>query len=328
MTIDETCAPAGTDPSFVIGHSSSRDARTWIEISGPVKGEAADAIADALLEAGALAVDVADLNAESDAEQPIFGEPGMPLSQRWADSRIAALFDSNVATEDIEALWQALRDGVAGEASALGPHEFRVVPETDWVRATQAQFEPIQITPRLWIVPTWCELPDAAAINLRVDPGLAFGTGTHPTTRLCLQWLSDLQLTGLSVLDYGCGSGILAMAASALGAAEVVGVDIDPQAVETARLNTVANGLAASYAVSDAEINRQFDVVVANILAGPLTVLAPAICAHVKPGGQLALAGILPPQIDRITAAYAPWIALTVTAQRDGWVRMSGTRTP
>jgi len=188
------------------------DLTTWIEISGPVKGDAADAIADALLEAGALAVDVADLNAESDAEQPIFGEPGMPLSQRWADSRIAALFDSNVATEDIEALWQTLRDGVDGEASALGPHEFRIVPETDWVRATQAQFEPIQITPRLWIVPTWCELPDPSAINLRVDPGLAFGTGTHPTTRLCLQWLSDLPLARRSVLDYGCGSGILAMA--------------------------------------------------------------------------------------------------------------------
>lgn len=304
------------------------DLTTWIEISGPVKGDAADAIADALLEAGALAVDVADLNAESDAEQPIFGEPGMPLSQRWADSRIAALFDSNVATEDIEALWQTLRDGVDGDASALGPHEFRIVPETDWVRATQAQFEPIQITPRLWIVPTWCELPDPSAINLRVDPGLAFGTGTHPTTRLCLQWLSDLPLARRSVLDYGCGSGILAMAASALGAAEVVGVDIDPQAVETARLNTTANGLTASYAVSDAEINRQFDIVVANILAGPLTVLAPAICAHVKAGGQLALAGILPPQIDRITDAYAPWIAMTVTAERDGWVRMSGTRAP
>ncbi len=326
MTRDETPASGETDPSLVIGRSSSRDARTWIEISGQVKGEAADAIADALLEAGALAVDVADLHAESDAEQPIFGEPGMPLSQRWADSRIAALFDSAVATEDIEALWQALRDGSDGEGNALGPHEFRVVPETDWVRATQAQFEPIQITPRLWIVPTWCELPDPAAINLRVDPGLAFGTGTHPTTRLCLEWLSALPLAGCSVLDYGCGSGILAMAASALGAADVSGVDIDPQAVATARLNTEANGLRASYAVSDTRLDRQFDVVVANILAGPLAVLAPAICAHVKAGGQLALAGILPPQIERIRDAYAPWIAMTVSAERDGWVRMSGTR--
>ena len=295
----------------------------WIEISGPVKGAAADAIADALLEAGALAVDVADLNAESDAEQPIFGEPGMALTQRWADSRIAALFEGDAATDALEILWNSLR---AESTDNLGPHEFRVVPETDWVRATQAQFEPIEITPNLWIVPTWCEPPNPAAINLRVDPGLAFGTGTHPTTRLCLQWLSDLPPGGKTVLDYGCGSGILAMAASALGAASVFGVDIDPQAVDTARHNTAANGLQVSYAVSDRELHMQYDVVVANILAGPLTVLAPAICAHVKAGGRLALAGILAPQIERIQAAYAPWIEMTVTAERDGWVRMTGTR--
>ena len=298
-------------------------ATTWLEIAGPVKGEAADAIADALLEAGALAVDVADLNAESDAEQPIFGEPGMALNQRWADSRIAALFESTVTTDQLDALWKTLR---AESGESLGPHEFRVVPETDWVRATQAQFEPIEITPNLWIVPTWCEPPKPAAINLRVDPGLAFGTGTHPTTRLCLQWLSDLPLAGKTVLDYGCGSGILAMAAAALGAAYVFGVDIDPQAVETARFNTEANGLQVTYAVSDRELDEQYDVVVANILAGPLTVLAPAICAHVKAGGQLALAGILAPQIERIQTAYAPWIAMTVTAEREGWVRMTGIR--
>ncbi len=296
---------------------------TWLEISGPVKGDAADAIADALLEAGALAVDVADLNAESDAEQPIFGEPGMALSQRWADSRIAALFESRATTDELDALWNSLR-GETGDS--LGPHEFRVVPETDWVRATQAQFEPIEITPKLWIVPTWCEPPDPAAINLRVDPGLAFGTGTHPTTRLCLQWLADLSLMGKTVLDYGCGSGILAMAASALGASEVLGVDIDPQAVETARLNTEANQLTVAYATSDDELHALYDVVVANILAGPLTVLAPAICNHVKSGGSLALAGILTPQIERIQTAYSPWIKLTVSAERDGWVRMSGTR--
>jgi ribosomal protein L11 methyltransferase len=298
-------------------------AQSWIEISGPVKGEAADAIADALLEAGALAVDVADLNAESDAEQPIFGEPGMPLNARWADSRIAALFEGDAATDELEALWNELR---AQAGDNLGPHEFRVVPETDWVRATQAQFEPIEITPNLWIVPTWCEPPKPTAINLRVDPGMAFGTGTHPTTRLCLQWLSEIGLNGKSVLDYGCGSGILAMAASALGAGSVYGVDIDPQAVETARLNTRENGLSAAYAVSDRELNQQFDVVVANILAGPLTVLAPAICAHVKAGGQLALAGILTPQIERIQQAYAPWIVTNVSAEREGWVRMTGTR--
>jgi ribosomal protein L11 methyltransferase len=296
---------------------------TWIEISGPVKGEAADAIADALLEAGALAVDVADLHAESDAEQPIFGEPGMALSQRWSDSRIAALFEGDASPDELEALWNSLR---AEATDSLGVHEFRVVPETDWVRATQAQFEPIEITPKLWIVPTWCEPPNPAVINLRVDPGLAFGTGTHPTTRLCLQWLSGLDLVGRKVLDYGCGSGILAMAAAALGATDVLGVDIDPQAVATARDNTGANNLAVRYAVSDDAFTDQCDIVVANILAGPLTVLAPAICAHVKSGGQLALAGILTPQIERIQNAYAPWIAMTVSAERDGWVLMTGTR--
>jgi ribosomal protein L11 methyltransferase len=296
---------------------------SWIEISGPVKGEAADAIADALMESGALAVDVADLHAESDAEQPIFGEPGMALDQRWADSRIAALFDSDIATDDIEAIWSALRQQAGG---ALGPHEFRVVPETDWVRATQAQFEPIEITPALWIVPTWCEPPNKSAINLRVDPGLAFGTGTHPTTRLCLQWLTQQSLAGKTVLDYGCGSGILAMAASALGAADVLGVDIDPQAIETSRLNTTANALNVRYSVSSNATDGQFDVVVANILAGPLTVLAPAIASHVKVGGSLAMAGILSPQIDRIGEAYAPWLKVRVIAEREGWVLMSGIR--
>jgi ribosomal protein L11 methyltransferase len=296
---------------------------SWIEISGPVKGEAADAIADALMESGALAVDVADLNAESESEQPIFGEPGMALDQRWTDSRIAALFDSEVATDAIETIWRTLR---ASAGDALGPHEFRIVPETDWVRATQAQFEPIEITPTLWIVPTWCVPPNANAINLRVDPGLAFGTGTHPTTRLCLQWLTQQSLGGKSVLDYGCGSGILAMAASALGAVDVLGVDIDPQAIETSTANTRANALNARYSVSSDAMHEQFDIVVANILAGPLTVLAPAIANHIRSGGALVMAGILAPQVDRVASAYAPWLKVSVIAEREGWVLMGGTR--
>jgi ribosomal protein L11 methyltransferase len=298
-------------------------AKHWIEISGAVKGDVADAIADALLESGALAVDVADLHAESDAEQPIFGEPGMALDVRWADSRIAALFENTATTESLDALWNRLKNEFP---NALGIHEFRVVPETDWVRATQAQFEPIEITSNLWIVPTWCEPPSPNAINLRIDPGLAFGTGTHPTTRLCLEWLASLPLAGKTVLDYGCGSGILAMAAAALGAHEVFGVDIDPHAIEAAEHNTKANELRVRYTTSSNAVRGEYDVVVANILAGPLTVLAPAICAHVKLGGALALAGILPPQVERIREAYAPWIALEVSAERDGWVRMNGLR--
>jgi ribosomal protein L11 methyltransferase len=296
---------------------------SWIEISGAVKGEFADAIADSLLESGALAVDVADLHAESDDEQPIFGEPGMSLAARWADSRIAALFDNDVSTDALDLLWNTLRDEFP---NALGVHEFRVVPETDWVRATQAQFDPIEITPALWIVPTWCEPPNKLAINLRIDPGLAFGTGAHPTTRLCLEWLSRTPLSECSVLDYGCGSGILAMAASALGASDVLGVDIDPQAVETAKLNAEVNAVRVSYATSSTALDGEYDIVVANILAGPLTVLAPAIATHVRRGGALALAGILTPQIERIQIAYAPWIALSVERERDGWVLMTGRR--
>ncbi len=296
---------------------------SWIEISGAVKGELADHIADSLMDAGALAVDVADLHAESDDEQPMFGEPGMRLDRRWADSRIAALFDREVSTDNLETLWLALREQ---HPDAIGAHEFRVVPETDWVRATQAQFDPIEITPALWIVPTWCEPPAPQAINLRIDPGLAFGTGTHPTTRLCLEWLTRQSLGSATVLDYGCGSGILAMAAKALGAPEVFGVDIDPQAISTARLNSEANGYSVHYATSDDAIPGHYDVVVANILAGPLTVLAPAIASHLKSGGRLALAGILTPQVERIREAYAPWLKLDVERERDGWVLMTGQR--
>lgn len=297
----------------------------WLEVSSAVKGDTADAIADALLERGALAVDVADLHAESDAEQPIFGEPGMALDQRWADSRIAALFDGDIETDTLDQLWTELREAFP---DSLGIHEFRVVAETDWVRATQAQFDPIEISSSLWIVPTWCTPPNPAAINLRVDPGLAFGTGTHPTTRLCLEWLTRQSLTDARVLDYGCGSGILAMAAKALGAKEVFGVDIDPQAIETAKLNATLNGVLVNYSVSSTPLSDQFEVVVANILAGPLTVLAPAISNHVKVGGSLALAGILAPQVERIREAYAPWFALKVEQDRDGWALMTGRRNP
>ncbi len=300
-------------------------ANAWIEISGAVKGDIADALADRLMEAGALAVDVADLNAESDAEEPIFGEPGMALTVRWADSRIAALFERDVSTDDLDTLWLALREQYP---QSMGVHEFRIVPETDWVRATQAQFDPIEITPTLWIVPTWCDPPKPTAINLRIDPGLAFGTGTHPTTRLCLEWLSRQSLHDATVLDYGCGSGILAMAAAALGARHTFGVDIDPQAIATARLNTEANGYRVGYSTSSETVAGEYDVVVANILAGPLTMLAPAIATHVRRGGKLALAGILAPQIERITGAYAPWFDLFVERERDGWVLMTGVRKP
>jgi len=307
-------------------HPTAQPRGRWIEIAGGVRGERADWLAERLLEAGALAVDIADANADAVTEQPLFGEPGAEVEERWQVSRVAALFDALIEPDDLVELWQSLQDSAAGSTAP----ELRLVAETDWVRATQAQFAPIRVSDRLWIVPSWCDPPDPAAINLSIDPGLAFGSGTHATTGLCLEWLCRQPLRQARVLDYGTGSGVLALAARALGASRVHGVDIDPQAVETAQRNAVINGLVAeslTFAGADEPVPGEWDVVVANILAGPLTVLAPALCQLVAVGGSIALSGILEAQIDRIRSAYAPWIDLRVAAQRDGWVLMTGCRT-
>ena len=222
--------------------------------------------------------------------------------------------------------------GVLGEAAqAIGlpdvpAYTVEAVAEQNWVQLTQSQFDPIRVSERLWIVPSWHESPDPAAINLILDPGMAFGTGSHPTTRLCLEWLERHVTAGCSVLDYGCGSGILAIAAARLGAGPVAGVDIDPQAVEAARANAERNGVAALFADSAEPVAGEYDVVVANILSNPLRVLAPAICAHVRPGGRLALSGILREQVDEIIAIYAQWIPLQVADTREDCVCLSGIR--
>jgi len=206
------------------------------------------------------------------------------------------------------------------------PYCCETIAEQNWVQITQAQFEPIRISERLWIVPSWHEPPDPKAIALVLDPGMAFGTGSHPTTRLCLEWLEHAVSPGVSVLDYGCGSGILAIAAARFGAAEVLGVDIDAQAVAVARSNAERNGVRAHFADSANTLQGQFDIVVANILSNPLKALAPALCAHVRPGGRLALSGILVEQTDELIAAYAPWLPLTVDAECEGWVCLSGIK--
>jgi ribosomal protein L11 methyltransferase len=200
------------------------------------------------------------------------------------------------------------------------------VADADWVRASQAQFEPIRISERLWIVPSWHSAPDPGAINIALDPGLAFGTGSHPTTRLCLQWLERHVRPGLCVLDYGCGSGILAIGAMKLGARAAVGVDVDPVAVAAARENAARNGVAARFIGTDSPLVLVADLVVANILANPLKVLAPVLAAHCRPGGRIALAGILAPQTDALAAAYAPWFDVTRFADDDGWVCLDGVR--
>lgn len=293
----------------------------------------AEALSDALLDAGALSVSVEDAQADSADEQPLYGEPGMTLErQAWRSSRLLILIEAG--TDPAQLLAAA---AVAADLQAPAIASLRIVEDADWVRLTQAQFPPTRISDRLWIVPTWHQPPDPHAINLRLDPGVAFGTGTHPTTRLCLAWLDAHPPHNRRVLDYGCGSGILAVAAALLGAREVVGTDIDPQAIEAARANSLANGVAADaaqYTLPDRLLptdtaDGRFDVVLANILANPLKLLAPALLARVAPGGSLVLAGILERQTDEMIDLYRrldPTLPLTAWRCEDGWVCLAGTR--
>ena len=280
----------------------------------------ADAWSDALLDAGALSVDVSDPHAGTALESPLYGEPGLPVAGSWAWSRVVALF---AADGDWRAALAAAADALA---VAVPPHETYPVAEQDWVRSTQAQFGPIEIAPGFWVVPTWSAVPDAAAVTLRLDPGLAFGTGSHPTTRLCLEWLRAELRDRETVLDYGCGSGILAIAACKLGAARVAGVDVDPQALRASDANAQANGVGARFAAPDGLAAGTFDIVVANILANPLILLAPVLAARVAAPGRIALSGILADQADAVAAAYAPWFKLGRWRERDGWVLLVGKR--
>jgi ribosomal protein L11 methyltransferase len=282
---------------------------------------AADAFGDALLEGGALAVSVEDADAGTAVEQPIFGEPGAAPEGGWSRNVLRALV---AADTDVAAM-------VADAAASLGwdaPPAYRVepVPETDWVRATQSQFDPIRISDRLWIVPTWHEAPDPAAINIVLDPGLAFGTGSHPTTRLCLRWLEANVRGGESVLDYGCGSGILAIAAAKFGAGDVIGIDIDPDAVRAAGDNAAANGVRARFTGTDAPPPPPAELVVANILASPLKVLAPLLATQTRPGGRIVLAGLLDAQSDDVAAAYARWFDMRAFDRAEGWTALEGVR--
>jgi ribosomal protein L11 methyltransferase len=286
--------------------------QAWVE---PVS----DALADEL---GALAVSLEDADAHTPAEQAIFGEPGLPVPRAaWPHSTLRALFDSEQAATDAATLLLA-QEEVAGavQVQSLAP-----VPDTDWVRLTQSQFAPVAITPSFWVVPSWHDAPAAARTVLRLDPGLAFGTGTHPTTRMCLRWIAAHAATlGPRVLDYGCGSGILAIAAALHGARDVEAVDIDPAAVASTAANARENGVSIAAGLPQTA-RGPYALVLANILAKPLVLLAPLLCAHVAPGGRLVLAGILERQADELTAAYAPACALRVADRDDGWVLMTAT---
>ncbi len=295
----------------------------WVSVALETDAAHAEALSDALMAAGAISVGVEDALAGTDLETPQFGEPdgsgGMPDTPLWNESRVVALFDP---TPDL--LGRIAAAAAEAGIDDLPEIELEDVEEQDWVRLTQAQFDPIRVNERLWIVPSWHTAPDPAAVSLVLDPGLAFGTGSHPTTFLCLQWLSDTLRGGESVLDYGCGSGILGIAAAKFGASRVLGVDIDENALIAARDNAMNNEVALELRHSKDTLNERFDIVVANILTNPLCVLAPLLAGRVAAGGRIALSGVLAAQAEQVIATYAPLIALKVGSERDGWVRLEG----
>ena len=292
----------------------------WLSATFVVDSNAADTVADALLGVGALSVDLADADAGTAFERPIFDEPDGARAGEWLHARMSALFgvDADVPALMAEAFAEA---GVAPTTA----YEVSRVEDEDWVRKTQAQFTPQHVTDRLWVVPTWHDAPDPSALNIVLDPGLAFGTGTHPTTRLCLRWLDATIRGGEAVVDFGCGSGILAIAAVKLGAGSASGVDIDPQAVAAAQRNAQQNAVDVTF-VTAAEQLKPGQIVVANILAKPLIVLAPLIADLTLPGGALALSGILAEQADEVREAYRAWYDFGPAQEEAGWVLITGTR--
>lgn len=283
-------------------------------------GADVDRLSDALMTAGALSVEVTDADAGTPDEQAAFDEPG-EAARSWRRCIVTALFSAD--TDVGEALLDAC---AAANIECPEAPEFADLEEQDWVRLTQSQFKPIQITERLWIIPSWESAPQPDAINLRLDPGVAFGTGSHPTTRLCLQWLARSLPPGANVLDYGCGSGILAIAALRLGASRAVGVDIDPQALVAARDNASHNAVTAQFHAPGDEAPGPYRVVVANILANPLIALAPVLASRTLPGGSIVLSGILQDQAQEVAAVYGMWFDMTVPLFDEGWALVVGRR--
>ncbi|RSZ44047.1 MULTISPECIES: 50S ribosomal protein L11 methyltransferase [unclassified Variovorax] len=280
-----------------------------------------ETLCEALDALDALSVSVEDADAQTDAEQALFGEPGMPPPKEgWQRSRVIALFPDEAQAKEAASVL-ALQDFFEGcEVLGIAP-----VPEQDWVRLTQSQFAPVEVTPEFWIVPTWHEPPGQAKQVIRLDPGLAFGTGTHPTTRMCLRWIAmqgEGALASRRVLDYGCGSGILAIGAAKFGSTDIDAVDIDEAAVSSTVLNAEANGVKLKAGLPDAA-KGEYDIVLANILATPLKLLAPLLRGHVKAGGSLVMAGILERQADELKEAYAPYATLEVSDAEDGWILMT-----
>jgi ribosomal protein L11 methyltransferase len=293
----------------------------WLAVIFEIEAASTERLGDALLEAGALAVDISDSAAGTPQEQPLFAEPGADPPRAWTRSRLTALFSSEAELSTL----------VPGALSSIGlhqttPYRLERVDDRDWVRASQSQFAPIRISPRLWIVPSWHASPDPQAVNIMLDPGLAFGTGTHPTTRLCLRWLEAHVQGGETVVDFGCGSGILAIAALKLGAARATGIDIDEQALLAARRNAMQNRVEAQFVAAANASGKRADLVVANILATPLVVLAPLLAKLTLPGGRIALSGILTEQAEQVRATYRNWFSMDTMEHEEGWTMLDGVR--
>ncbi|OGS93673.1 MAG: ribosomal protein L11 methyltransferase [Gallionellales bacterium GWA2_59_43] len=294
----------------------------WLTLAVDTDAGHAEALSEALLELGALSVDLLDVDADTPDEQAIFGEPGEPPPGVWQHNRVSALFDDD---RDVAAILReaAIRIGL----KEIPEYRIETLADNDWVRLTQSQFDPIPISSRLWIVPTWHTPSDPDAINIVLDPGLAFGTGSHPTTRLCLRWLDNNIKGGESVLDYGCGSGILAIAALKLGAACAVGIDVDSQAVIASRDNAAANRVEnVQFCLPDEAPQDAYDLVVANILTNPLRLLAPLLANATRQGGQIVLSGILEEQAQDVMNIYRQWFDLNAPIFEEGWSCLSGRK--
>lgn len=290
------------------------------QITVNVNDAVAERLADALMEHGALSAAIEDAYAGTQNEQAIFGEPGMPAEQIWQQSKVIALFGEH--DEAAAIIQTATQECGLKDLAYTG----ETIEDQDWVRLTQSQFDPIRISDRLWITPSWHEVPEGSAVNLRLDPGLAFGTGSHPTTRLCLKWLDTQLKNGESVLDYGCGSVILTIAALKLGAGFAVGVDIDEQAVRAGKDNAAQNNVDAQFFLPDGLPQGQFDVVVANILANPLRMLGEMLAARTKQGGRIVLSGLLDEQAEELGGIYSQWFDLDPAETEEGWARLSGVK--
>ena len=292
----------------------------FLQVNLVVPSQHAELLSDELMEVGALSTAIEDAYAGTDTEQPIFDEPNEPSAEIWEQSLIIAMFDADT---DVDAAVALLPENMRPVKDA---YTVTSVADQDWVKLTQSQFDPIHVSERLWITPTWHEAPTDGSINIELDPGLAFGTGSHPTTFLCLRWLDANMPQGAAVLDYGCGSGILAITAAKLGAGKVVGVDIDKQAIRASHDNAAQNQVSIEVYLPDAQPEGQFDVVVANILANPLRMLGQMLAGRVKTDGQIVLSGILAEQVEEISALYQQWFDMKPATIQDGWACLFGTK--